>query len=165
MLQHRLHAAGAQQLRGVGRDIAGGDGLQVVQQVAGLHGLLLGAQTRQQIGQARLLGQVQALGHGGQAHIAVDEQDAVSRLGDGVGQVDGQGALALGPQGAGDAHHPAFPLVGQGKHQVGAQQLVGLGGGKAQALADDGLLRLRLALARVAGALMLFAHRAASFPP
>ena len=165
--QQRLHPCGGQQLRGVGRDVAGGDGLQVVQQVAGLHRVLHGTQTRQQIGKTGPLGYVEPLGQRGQAHIAIDQQHAVARLGHGIGQIDGQRALALVAQGAGDAHHAALSLIRQGEHQVGAQQLIRLGSGKAQVFADDRLLGLGgFTLARVPRTpLLVQAHRAASFPP
>ena len=140
---HGAHAIGAQQLRRVGRHVAGGDDLQVFQQAHILDNVPLPAQTRQQIGQTRGRVDGQTAGQIGPPHVRLHQQHPLSGFRDGIGQVDGRGAFPFAAGAAGNAHHPAALFVWQGEGQVGPQQLVCLGGSEAQSVAQHGPLLLQ----------------------
>ena len=142
LAQQPLHLARAQQLRGVGGHVAGGQNAEIGHKPGGVHRLVGAAQARQQVGKAGLHVHAQLFGHAGQTHIRVDQQHFPARLGYGVGQVDGGGGLALAPDGAGDAHQAALVLIRQGKKQVGAELLIGLRRRKAQLVAQHAALLL-----------------------
>ena len=60
-------------------------------------------------------------------------------LGNGIGEVDRRGALALAADGAGHTDDMAI-LLWEGKLQIRTEKLIGLGGGKAEVFTELVLL-------------------------
>ena len=157
-LQQLFHSGRAQQLDGIGGILACGDdveGFPIVSEITVLQNIHQFTLAGQQVGQAGILLEVHFFRQGGAAHIAVDQNNLLIQLGQGIGQVDGGQALALAAEGAGNADDAAVVFIGEGELQFGAQQLVSLGSGKADAVTHEHGLLGRLLAGSVISALFL----------
>ena len=76
----------------------------------------------------------------GTPHVRLDQQDLLACFGERIGKVDGRRALALAAHSACNTDDPALFLIRQGKSQICAQQLIRLGGGKAEPVPLHGTL-------------------------
>ena len=138
-VQQRVHTLGAQQLGRVRRDVPGRQNVPVVK-IRGLaQAVALDAESGQQVRQARRRRHLQLLGDGRQAHVPVDQQHPLARLGQGVGQVHRGGGLAFAADRACDADDAAF-LFRQSEEQIRPQKLIGFRRGEAQLVAQQTLL-------------------------
>ena len=114
------------------------EGLVLAGNGATLDQIIQVALSGQAAGKAGFLVQAQLFSQGGPAHIAVQQDDPLAQLCQGVSQIDGGQALALAHQGAGHADHAAAVVLRKGELQLGTQQLVGLGSSKADPIAVEG---------------------------
>ena len=104
-------------------------------QTAMLKRICAAAHSHQQIGQARLALNFEALCNRGQTQVGLHQQHPLAVLHQCIGQIDGGGALGLAGHGTGHANDRAA-LIGHSHHKVRAQQLIRLGSGKAELVAD-----------------------------
>ena len=155
MLQQGVHALGTQQFGGVGRDVAGWENIPVFELTGLAQAAVLTAQPGDQIGEAGGALQFELGGHRGQAHVGIDEQDTLAGLGEGIREVDRGGALALAADRTGHADDVAV-LLRHGEGKIRTQELIGLGGGKAEVFTELVLLDTRLA-----GSFLCPGHQAA----
>ena len=123
------------------RDVAAGDDVEGGPVLPGAAVLADGggdaAALGEEVGEARGFLDVQLLMDAAAAHVRVDQQDLLLQFGQGVGQVQGDGALAVAGLGGGHADELAGGVLPrEGHDDVGAQALEGLLGGEAQVLAD-----------------------------
>ena len=154
-----MHPLRAEKLGRVGRDVAGGQDIPVIEILGDHQTGLFVIQSRQKIGQSGFGRNVQLGGDAGQTQIRVNEQDALARLRKGIGQVDGGCGLALTAHRAGDTDDPAG-LIRHREKQVGTQELIGLGSAEAQTVTQHCFLLFKFFRAQFGGSRIGFRHYA-----
>ena len=121
--QKRRHARRAKQLGGIGGNVAGEDHVQPIN-TAGDDRLIQQGRVQQEIAQPRAGALLQQPSQLRAAQIAVDQDHAVLRLGEGDGQIKGGDALSLALKRGRYQNGLAALAPRQGKHGVRAQRLI-----------------------------------------
>ena len=106
-----------------------------------LHRLRRRGLANQKVGQAGRFRNGKRLVHHRQAHIHLDEQHAFVGFCNGIRKVNRCSGLALALNGACHAEYAAVLFIGEAEHDIGSEQLVGLGRREAQLIANHGAPR------------------------
>ena len=143
-----VHLLGREQLRRIRRDLAGGQHVQIFG--FRLADLDLFGQPGEDLGESVLVLHAEIAVNRRLAHIAVDQQNALRGGGDGDGEIDRVGRLAVMHHGAGNGEDRAF-FAAPGKQKLGPDAVVGFADGERAGRGEHSLLGFELRFWRPQG--------------